>query len=86
MEVVRSISTVREKQEDRGNMCMFLGYAKNNTGCTYHMLNILTTRIVLSRDVTWLKNTTDSTYQEKKIPKQTPISYKMKTIPIIELT
>ena len=32
MGVVRSIATVKEKLEDRGKMCMFLGYAQNNNG------------------------------------------------------
>ena len=33
---------------------MFLGYAQNYTGGTYHMLNIRSKHIVLSRDVIWL--------------------------------
>ena len=29
MGVVRSIATIKEKLEDRGKTCMFLGYAQN---------------------------------------------------------
>ena len=54
MVVVRSIATVKEKLEDRGKTCMFLGYAQNHTGGTYHMLNLRPKRIVLSRTMIWL--------------------------------
>ena len=36
---------------------MFLGYAQNNTGRTYRMLNIRTKRMVLIRDIIWLDKT-----------------------------
>ena len=36
---------------------MFLGYAQNNTGGTFHMLNLHTKRIILSCDIIWLKKT-----------------------------
>ena len=65
---------------------MFLSHAKNHTDSTYRMLNIHTQHIVLIREVIWLKKTTESTYQENKIPRQTPISYKIKNDPIIGIT
>ena len=37
--------------------CMFLGYKKNNTGVTYHMLNLRTKFIVLIYDIIWLNKT-----------------------------
>ena len=67
-------------------MCMFLGYAKNHTGGTYHMLNLRSKRIVLSHEVICVKKPKKSWYQEYNIPTQTPMYYKMKTSPIIELT
>ena len=54
MGVVRSIATVKEKLEDRGKTCMLPGYAQNNTGVTYRMLNICTKCIVISCDFIWL--------------------------------
>ena len=36
---------------------MLLGYAQNHTDITYHMINLQTRRIVLSRDVIWLNET-----------------------------
>ena len=53
MGVVRSIASVREKLEDRGNMYMFLGQAQNHTGSKYHLLNLRTKLIVPSRGFIW---------------------------------
>ena len=74
MGVVRSIATVKARLEDQGKTCMFLGYAQNNTGGTYRMLNLHTKCIVLSRDVICLKKTTESMYQENNTLGLTPIS------------
>ena len=82
---VRSTATVKEKQEDQGITCMFLGYAKNIIGGTYRMLNLHTKNIIISCDVIWQKTPMKSMYQEKKIPRQALISYKMKTSPITGL-
>ena len=45
----------RSKVDDRGRECMFLGYAENHAGDVYRFLHLKTTKIVLSRDVVWLK-------------------------------
>ena len=36
---------------------MFIGYAQNNMGGTYRMLNLRTKRIVLSCNIIWLNKT-----------------------------
>ena len=54
MLVVCSIATVKSKLEDQGKTCMFLGYAQNHIGSTYHILNLCTKRIVLIRDIIWI--------------------------------
>ena len=59
---------------------MFLGYMQNHTGGTYRMINIRTNYIVLNRDVICLNKTYKDYTSREKIPRQTPISYKMKTI------
>ena len=46
---------MRSKLDDRGKTCMFVGYADDHTKDVYRFLNILTRRIILSRDVRWLK-------------------------------
>ena len=84
--VARSIATVKEKPYGQGKTCMLLGYAQNYTGGTYRMLNLRTKRIVLSCDVIWLKNPTESTCQGKKTPSHILISYKFKTSPINGIT
>ena len=77
---------VKSKLEDRGKKCILLGYAQNSTGGTYHMLNLRTKYIVLSRNIIRLKKPIESMYQENKLPRQVPISYIMKTGPINGLT
>ena len=57
MRVVRSISTVKAKLLDILKTCMFLCYTKNHTGGTCRMLNIRTKRIVLIRNIIWIKKT-----------------------------
>ena len=57
MVVVRSIATVKSRLEYQVMTYMFLGYAQNHIGGTYHMLNIRTKIIVLSCDVIWLNKT-----------------------------
>ena len=46
---------IRGKLDDRGRPCMFVGYAKNHAGNVYRMLNLKTNRIILTRDIIWLK-------------------------------
>ena len=55
--VLIGITTVTEKQEDRGKTWMFLGYEQNHTRGTYRILNIHTNCIVLSREIIWLNKT-----------------------------
>ena len=71
--VVHSIATIEKKLEDQGMACIFLYYAQNHNDGTYHMLNLSTRRIVLRCDVIWIKNTTESTYQEKNTKASTYI-------------
>jgi hypothetical protein len=52
--VIRSITTVKEKLQDRGQACIFVGYAAQHAGNVYRMMNLKTGRLCLSRDVRWL--------------------------------
>jgi transposase InsO family protein len=45
------------KLDNRGTLCMFLGYSSNHSGDTYRLLNLKTYKVILSRDVTWLNKT-----------------------------
>ena len=45
---------MRSKLDDRGKMCMFVGYADDHSRDVYRFLNIHTKRIIISRDVRWL--------------------------------
>jgi hypothetical protein len=52
--VIRDIETVKEKLQDRGSPCIFVGYAEKHAGNVYRMYNIKTGQLRLSRDVKWL--------------------------------
>ena len=47
--------TIRSKLEDRGTTCMFVGYAANHAGNVYRMLNLKSGKVLITRDVKWLK-------------------------------
>ena len=46
---------IKSKLEDRGQICTFLGYARNHTGDTYRMRNDSTEQVVITRDIIWTK-------------------------------
>ena len=48
-------SKATPKVDDRGVACMFVGYAPEHPGDTYRMWNPKTDRVIVSRDVIWLK-------------------------------
>ena len=50
MGVVRIIVNIKFKLDDQIITYFFLGYAQNHMGGTYHMLNLRTKLIVLSRE------------------------------------
>gem|GEM_PF-6951265 len=52
---VKTITKKVSKVLDRGIQCMFVGYAVNHDGDVYRMWNQETDRVMISRDVIWLK-------------------------------
>jgi len=42
------------KLDNRGRVCIFVGYAKNSAPGTYRLLHLSTKRIIVSCDLTWL--------------------------------
>ena len=56
MGYVHSIVNIKYKLEYQGITCLFLRYAKDHTGGTYHMLNLHTKCLVLSWDFICIKN------------------------------
>ena len=57
MGVVTTKNKIQGKLEDRGKVCMFVGYPPNHACDVYKMLNLETKRIITSRDIIWLKKT-----------------------------
>ena len=53
--------TIKSKLEDRGIVCLFLGYARNHARNVYRMLNLKTRKVILTRDVRW----TGKMYKDK---------------------
>ncbi|MGH7955289.1 MAG: reverse transcriptase domain-containing protein [Gloeomargaritales cyanobacterium] len=52
---VKIKTTMTPKLHDRGEQCVFVGYAKNHDGDCYRMWNPNTSRVHETRDVIWLK-------------------------------
>ena len=52
--VVKTKTATTAKLDDRGIICMFVGYAENHSGDCYEMLNLKTCCILQLRDVQWL--------------------------------
>ena len=48
---VQEDKKMRSKLDNRGETCMFVGYAEDHAGDVYRFLNIHTKRIIMSRDV-----------------------------------
>ena len=42
---------IKGKMDDRGEICLFVGYAKNHAGNVYRMYNLRTKKVWLTRDV-----------------------------------
>ena len=51
---IHEVNKMRSKLDDRGQTCMFVGYADDHSRDVYMFLNIPTKRIIISRDVRWL--------------------------------
>jgi hypothetical protein len=52
--VIRDITSVKAKLEDRGVTRIFIGYAAQHPGNVYRMLNLKNWHLRLSRDIQWL--------------------------------
>jgi hypothetical protein len=52
---VTTKTSTTPRVHDRGEQCMFVGYAINHSGDTYRMWNLSTNRVHETRDITWLK-------------------------------
>ena len=69
---------IKNKLEDRGAKCMFVGYAANHAGNVYRMLDLKTKRVLISRDVTWMnsferksENKIDNDDSDDEVPNET---------------
>ena len=45
---------IKAKLDDRGTVCMFVGYARQHAGDVYQMVNIKTNSVIITRDVSWI--------------------------------
>ena len=62
---------ITSKLDNRGKICMFVGYAEVHAGDVYRFLNIHTKRIIMSRDVRWLNIIWETLQNEKDLCKKT---------------
>ena len=52
---VKTRKVTTSKLEDRGTTCMLVGYALNHDAGVYRMFNPETDRVIISRDIIWLR-------------------------------
>ena len=57
----------RTKIDPRGKIILFFGYSTQHAGDVYKLLNSKTSRVIQSRDVTWIGNTWAELYKIKMI-------------------
>ena len=50
---VTNRTKIKSKLEDRGFICIFVGYTENHAGDVYRLYNPTTKQVILSRDVIW---------------------------------
>ena len=55
MVVVTNQEKIKAKLADCRKTCMWLGYARNHAAGTYHVLNLKTRKIIITRDVIFLR-------------------------------
>ena len=65
--VVKTKTKTTPKMNQRGITCMMVGYAVNHSDGVYRMWNPSSNRIIISRDVTWLKR---MYYQPEKMEQE----------------
>ena len=58
---------MHSKLENRGIVCLFLGYAADHPEDTYRMLNLETKKVIITRDVKWLNKMHNKISKEKRI-------------------
>ena len=53
--IVKTAKVHQSKLKNCGELCIFVGYSDNHSNHTYCMLNLRTHKILISRDVIWMK-------------------------------
>jgi len=74
--VVHNAKTIKNKLDNHGETCIFVGYADDHAGNVYRMFNPQTKQIWVTRDIRWIKS---SPTLEMKTPVETVPT--METVP-----
>ena len=56
--IVTDTTKIKAKLSDRGKVCMWMGYARDHKAGTYRLYNPTTRKIIMSRDVIFLRKST----------------------------
>jgi len=74
---VHDAKTIKNKLDNRGETCIFVGYADDHAGNIYRMFNLQTKRIWVTRDVRWIKSspTLDDTTPVETVPTMETVLY-----------
>ena len=68
--VVTTKSKIQGKLNDRGTVCVFIGFLQSHANDIYRVLNPKTNHIVKSRDVVWLNKSYGDWIKSKDSPSE----------------
>ena len=69
--IVKTAKVNQSKLQNRGELCIFVGYSNNHSNHTYCMLNLRTHKILLSCDIIWINRMFGDTDDTPMLPPTT---------------
>jgi hypothetical protein len=64
--IITNREKIKSKLQDRGEKCIFVGYASDHASDVYRFYKPTTKKIILSRDVKWLKKIDHDIFNDEK--------------------
>jgi len=64
--IVHDAQTIKNKLDNRGKTCIFVGYTNDHAGNVYCMFNLQTKRIWVTHDIRWIKSHTATEIKKTK--------------------
>jgi len=84
--VAHDAKTIRSKLENRGETCIFVGYADDHGGNVYRMFNLRTRHVWITHDVKWIRHPSGNEEMTERVapPVMSNIVIDIETVPEVE--